>query len=217
MTTEPGPPEAQPSRLDKVRGREVAILTGLVAAGGAALLAIGGFAAWQALVAGHQVQPVPGTIGPMTWAIALAICVAVAALEGLCAGRDPMGQLKAIRQPSWSPPNRAWVLIGIAWYAICFTALVRLLPHWESHQAPVLLLAALMAANAAANLLQFRLKRLDLAFVFLLPYWLLLAAFLAAACPLDRLTCALFGAYAVYQLYAAAWGWQLWRMNRPAP
>ena len=32
-------------------------------------------------------------------------------------------------------------------------------------------------------------------------------------CPLDRLVCALFGGYAVYQLYAAVWGWRLWRMN----
>ena len=56
-----------------------------------------------------------------------------------------------------------------------------------------------------ANILQFRLRRLDLAFLFLLPYWLLLAAFLWPVCPLDRLVCAFFGLYAVYQLYAAAW------------
>ena len=150
----------------------------------------------------------------MNYAIALALCVAAAAVEGLCAGRDPMGQLKQIKQPAWSPPNWVWICIGIAWYGICFIALVRLLPDWPRHQAPVIALTALMLANAAANILAFRMRRLDLAFFFLAPYWALLAVFLWAACPLDHLVCILFGIYAVYQLYAAAWGYQLWRMNR---
>ena len=150
----------------------------------------------------------------MTYAAAILSCLAAAAFEGLCAGRDPMAKLRALRQPSWSPPSWLWVLIGIAWYAIGFIALVRLLPHWPAHKAPVLLLAALMLANGAANLFQFRLERLDLAFLFLFPYWVLLAAFLRAACPLDGLTCGMFGVYAAYQLYAAAWGYSLWRLNR---
>ena len=153
----------------------------------------------------------------MTYAIALAICVLAAALEGLCAGRDPMAQLRATRQPRWSPPAWLWVLIGIGWYAICFIALVRLLPLWPASIAPVLLLAALMAANGLANFLQFRLRRLDLAFFYLFPYWLLLAAFMATACPVDPLVCLLFGLYALYQIYAAVWAYQLWRMNRPQP
>ena len=153
----------------------------------------------------------------MTYAAAVLICLAAAAFEGLCAGRDPMAKLRALRQPSWSPPTATWVLIGIAWYAIGFIALVRLLPHWPVHKAPVLLLAALMLANGAANLFQFRLGRLDLAFWYLFPYWLLLAGFLWTACPLDGLTCALFGVYSAYQLYAAAWGLSLWRMNPDRP
>ncbi|MGZ8347149.1 MAG: hypothetical protein ACXWUP_08580, partial [Allosphingosinicella sp.] len=66
-----------------------------------------------------------------------------AALEGLCAGRDPMGELKKRRQPSWSPPGWLWVLIGLYWYSICLIGLVRLLPSWPATQAPVLVLAAL--------------------------------------------------------------------------
>lgn len=150
----------------------------------------------------------------MTYLTALLICVAAAGFEALCAGRDPMGKLRALKQPGWSPPNWVWVLIGIAWYGICFTALVRLLPFWPAGKAPVVLLVLLMLANAAANVPAFRMGRLDLALAFFAPYWLLLAAFLWAACPLDRLTCVLFGGYALYQPYAAAWGWALWRMNR---
>jgi len=151
----------------------------------------------------------------MTYLIAFLICALAAGFEALCAGRDPMGRLRALRQPAWSPPNWLWVLIGIAWYGICFAALVRLLPFWPAGKAPVVLLVLLMLANAAANFPAFRMGRLDLALAFFAPYWLLLAAFLWAACPLDRLTCVLFGVYAAYQPYAAAWGWALWRMNRP--
>lgn len=149
------------------------------------------------------------------WLWAGATCIVAAGFEGLCAGRDPMGQLKATKQPSWSPPNWVWVLIGIAWYAICLVGLARLLPFWEDHRLPVIMLTVLMLANGAANIFGFRMKRLDLAFYFLFPYWLLLAAFCWAAWPRDRLTVELFAIYAVYQLYAAAWGYQLWKMNRP--
>ena len=149
----------------------------------------------------------------MNWMWAGLICAVAAALEGLCAGRDPLGQLRATKQPSWSPPNWVWVLIGIAWYGICFVGLARLLPFWADHRLPVILLTALLFANASANILGFRMKRLDLAFYFLFPYWLLLAGFFWAACSLDRLTCGLFAIYAIYQLYAALWGYQLWRMN----
>jgi tryptophan-rich sensory protein len=151
----------------------------------------------------------------MNYLGALLICVAAAAVEGLCAGRDPMAQLKATKQPPWSPPNAVWVLIGIVWYAICFTALARLLPLWPASLLPVGLLIVLMLANAGANILQFRLKRLDWAFGFLFPYWMLLAAFTWTAWPLDRLSAALFALYALYQVYAGFWAFALWRMNPP--
>ena len=152
----------------------------------------------------------------MNYAIAGVLCVVAAAVEGLCAGRDPMGQLKTWRQPSWSPPAWGWVLIGLAWYGIGFTGFVRLLPFWQEQKLAVLLLASLMLANAAANIPAFRMRRLDLAFYFFFPYWVLLGTFLWSACALDRLTCTLFGIYAAYQFYAVIWAYRLWRMNRPA-
>jgi tryptophan-rich sensory protein len=152
----------------------------------------------------------------MNWIWGLLIIIAAAGFEGLCAGRDPMGQLKDLKQPPWSPPAWAWVLVGIAWYVICFVGLVRLLPLWPGQKLPVILLVALLLANGAANIPLFRLRRLDLALAFFAPYWALLGAFLWVTCPLDTLTCALFSAYAIYQLYAAAWGYQLLKLNRPA-
>ena len=71
----------------------------------------------------------------LLWAIG--ICVLTAAIEGLCAGRAPMEQLKAIRQPRWSPPTFVWILAGLAWYGICLTALARLLPAYNAHASTV--------------------------------------------------------------------------------
>lgn len=149
---------------------------------------------------------------------ALLACAAVAAFEGICAGRDPLKKLVQLKQPSWSAPTRIWVLIGLFWYGICFVALVRLLPHYAAEPAPVRLLGLLMATNAFANVPLFRMGRLDLAWLILFPYWVVLAAFIAAAASVDRVTTVLFVIYAIYQIYAAAWGWQLWALNgRLAP
>lgn len=150
----------------------------------------------------------------MNWLVAIGICVAAAAFEGLCAGRDPMAKLRALRQPRWSPPIWGWVAIGIAWYALCLVALGRLVPDFGSRPAPVVLLVALMLGNGAVNLFQFRMERLDLALASFAPYWILLAAFLAVVRPIDPLVFSLFVLYSVYQLYAGAWAFALWRFNR---
>ena len=151
-----------------------------------------------------------------SYLLALLICAGVALLEGVCAGRDSMAQLRRLRQPGWSPPSFVWILIGLFWYAICFTALVRLLPTYNQNATSVWLLIGLMAANAVANVPQFRMRRLDIAFLYLLPYWVLLGAFIWSIRGLDSVTLALFGIYSVYQLYAAAWVWSLWQMNKTA-
>lgn len=144
---------------------------------------------------------------------ALLICVAAAVFEGICAGREPLKKLAQLRQPSWSPPVWLWVVIGLLWYGICFTALVRLLPHYSTDPTPVRLLAVLMAVNAFSNVFLFRIGRLDLACLIFGPYWLVLAAFIATALPVDGLSSGLFVIYAAYQSYAALWGWGLWTLN----
>jgi tryptophan-rich sensory protein len=106
------------------------------------------------------------------------------------------------------------VLIGVGWYAICFVGLIRLIPVWPGQKFPTILLVALLLANGAANIPLFRLRRRDLALAFFLPYWGLLTAFIWMVWPLDGLTGMLFAAYALYQIHAALWGYQLWRMNR---
>jgi tryptophan-rich sensory protein len=135
-------------------------------------------------------------------------------LEGLCAGHDPLRKLRQLQQPRWSPPSLVWILVGIFWYAVCFAVLVRLLPTYREHSGSVWLLIVVMTANAGANIPQFRLRRLDIAFFYLFPYWGILGAFIWSIRH-DRVALLLFGIYSAYQGYAAAWEWALWQMNKP--
>ena len=70
------------------------------------------------------------------------------------------------------------------------------------------------ARAGAAAIVQLRMKRFDLALWIMLPYAGLGPAFLWTVRPLDRVSFFLFLGYAIYLIYAAAWGWSLWRLNR---
>lgn len=148
------------------------------------------------------------------WMLAGAICIAFGAFEAVASGKDPAGALRSIRHPAWSPPIWLWAIIGAGWYLICFTSLVRLIPLAGEQRVPLVLLLLLMLANGAAGIVQLRMKRFDLALWIMLPYAGLVLAFLWTVRPLDRVSFLLFLGYAIYLIYAAAWGWSLWRLNR---
>jgi len=152
--------------------------------------------------------------GLAVWATAIALCVAAAVLEGIFAGKDPLSKLRSLRQPRWSPPIWLWIVIGLLWYAACLTGLVRLLPLYDAHQLPVILLIAMMLANAVGNLLLFRMRHFDWAFLFMLLYVVLAAGFIWSASDVDRVTTLVFVGYFAYLPYAAAWIFRLWRLNR---
>lgn len=147
------------------------------------------------------------------WAIATLICLGFGALEAVAAGKDPAGALRELRQPRWSPPFWVWAIIGAAWYVACLVSLARLLPRYDDAPSPLILLLILMLANGAWGVLQFRMKRFDLALWFCLPYAALVVAFLWTVWPVDRLPFYIFAGYAAYLPYAGIWGWQIWRLN----
>jgi tryptophan-rich sensory protein len=71
----------------------------------------------------------------------------------------------------------------------------------------------LMAANAAFNLVFFRWGDLRASFLFFFPYSGLAIALFILLLWVDPLASAVFGPYLVYFVYAAAWGYQVWRLN----
>lgn len=154
--------------------------------------------------------------GLSPWIVAAVICAAMGALEAAFAGKDPIGALRTIRQPRWAPPIWIWAIIGGVWYAICYVGLARLLPRFREAPWPFILLLGLMLANGAWGIIQFRMKRYDLGFLFCVPYAALAATFLAIVWPIDQLSFYLFAGYAIYFVYGGAWGWAIWRLNSRA-
>ena len=152
------------------------------------------------------------------WIIAAGVCVVFVALEGLMAGRGVKAALADIRQPRWAAPLPVWVALGIVYYGLCLATLARLLAH-DSHAAlwTGIVLIKLMAANAVWNLIFFRMRRFGWALAFNIAYILLFLIFWRRLAEVDPLMTRLWGLYAAYQIYAVAWGWAVWRLNRQGP
>lgn len=150
--------------------------------------------------------------------LALAVCIAAAALEGVLAGRGVRQRFAELRMPRFSPPLAIWIVIGIAYYVVCFAVLYRLLllPPSRTRAACLALILLVLLANAFWNYLFFRLRSLRLSFVAGIPYSLAALGLLALLFRLDRVAAWWFLPYAVYLAYANAWGVALLRANAPA-
>ena len=64
--------------------------------------------------------------------VSLAVCATAAGLEALFAGKNVRPFLTKLRTPPFSPSLFVWGLIGVGYYAICFTLLYRLFSQ-EQH------------------------------------------------------------------------------------
>jgi len=150
--------------------------------------------------------------------LTLAICAGAAALEGILAGRDVKQRFAQLRMPRLSPPLKIWIIIGIAYYVICFLVLYRLLvlPPASLRTAALGLILIVLLANAFWNFLFFRLRSLRLSFILGVLYSLIALGLLTLLCKLDRVAAWGFLPYAVYLLYANWWGYALWRTNSMA-
>ncbi len=147
------------------------------------------------------------------WVLAAGACVAAVILETLCAGRDPGAALKQLRQPRWALPFPAWVAIGLGYYAACFFALLRLLDLSGTARTCITLLLALMGANGLWNYFFFRRRNYRLGFWLSFWYAGLTVVVLWCVLVLDRTAGLVLALYFVYQPYALAWTFRVWKMN----
>ena len=148
--------------------------------------------------------------------IALIICAIAGALEGAAAGSGVKKRLASLRVPRWALPCGAWVVVGGIYYILCFAVLFRLLRLPSSHlQATALAMTvALMSANAAFNFVFFRRGNLYASFLFYFPYSALAVGLFLLLLRVDRIASTIFGPYLLYFVYATAWGYQVWQLNR---
>jgi benzodiazapine receptor len=150
----------------------------------------------------------------LLWSVA--ICVAAAALEGLCAGKGVKAVLTSLRMPRYSAPLPVWYAIGGLYYVTFGFVLYRLLPHvmWIGLATATLdLVVIMMIANALWNLIFFRWKNLFAAFVTGSIAPVLDAALFLCLIRLDALAAWALVPYLIYRVYAVWWGYALWRAN----
>jgi tryptophan-rich sensory protein len=145
------------------------------------------------------------------------ICVTAAILEGTLAGKGARQRLAQLRMPPYSPPFALWLVIGAAYYAICFTVLRYLLGTVSSPTviASLCLLSVVLLANALWSVFFFRWRDLRVSFLAFIPYALVIVALVTLLVPTYPFGAALFLCYGCYLVYATWWGYRLWRLNDP--
>jgi tryptophan-rich sensory protein len=136
-------------------------------------------------------------------------------LETLCAGKEPRGVMKKLHQPRWAFPMPVWYAVGFFYYMMCFAVVYRMTASGRTKAAVVMLIAALMAANAGWNLIFFRLRSLRWSFWFFVPYLVLVAALIRALWFVDRVSTTLLVVYSAYLPYALVWSYFVLKLNTP--
>lgn len=152
---------------------------------------------------------------PITYS--LAICALGAVLEGAFAGSGVKLRLASLRLPSYAVPFWGWMVIGALYYAICFSVLYRLflLPASSGRTAALALVATFMFVNALWNYFFFRSRNLFHAYLLGLPYCAVaVSLFLLLLLRLDRMAAWFLLPYLLYLVYASAWGYRIWKLNR---
>lgn len=146
--------------------------------------------------------------------VALAVFVGVNFMAALSGALFRPGEWYfALAKPAWRPPD--W-LFGPAWSVLYTMNAVAGWLAWSAGGwgvAMAIYLASLLF-NAGWSAIFFGMRRMDLAFVWLIGLWLSVAAQIAAFAPLSPTAAALLYPYLAWVTFAGALNWTIWRMNR---
>lgn len=147
---------------------------------------------------------------------AVFVCFAAVVAEGLFAGGGVREHLKSVRLPRGSPPFWLWVMIGIAYYAIFFTILLRLLSMPPSAWRTFALVLALvvLGANAVWNYFFFRKKDRKASLFFSIAYSAVAVVLILLLLRIDVTAASLLAVYGIYLIFANRWQYEMWRANQ---
>ena len=151
---------------------------------------------------------------------ALLICLAAAALEGVCAGPGVQHRLRTLRQPAWAAPFPVWIAIGALYYLVCGIVAYRLLRLGLAQPGVGVALALLilvLLTNAVWNVAFFRAQDLRLSVQISMGYALLVVALAGALFRVDRAAGWVWVPYLIYLVYGTYWVVVVQRMNADTP
>jgi translocator protein len=158
-------------------------------------------------------------VSEMAMAIALAAGWTVAVLGAGGAVTEIGAWYRALRKPSWQPPD--W-LFGPAWTTIFVLASVAFVRAWTAPEAELpqrTMLIGAFALNGVLNFLWsvlfFRLRRPDQALVEVAPLWISVVLMMAAVGRLDAPSAWLLAPYLAWVSFATVLNRTIVRLNGP--
>lgn len=151
--------------------------------------------------------------------MSLTSLIALVAFVGLTAGAAAFGAqfrpgawYAALAKPTWTPPN--WVFAPVWTTLYVMIAVAGWLAWRESGSRTTIIIWAVgLALNAAWSYLFFGQQQIFAALIDIVALWLMIAAFIGAAWPLNRLASLLFVPYLAWVSLATALNWTIYRMN----
>jgi tryptophan-rich sensory protein len=151
--------------------------------------------------------------------VSLGVCIIAAGLEGVCAGKNVKSFFASLRFPPYSAPLRVWSIIGVFYYAIfCFVLyrLLRLDGSYVVKYTALTLILFMMIVNALTNYIIFRAQDLRLSFIVGALFPIMDIALFICLIQLDKAAAWSLVPYLLYRIYAAWWGYGLWKINNSA-
>ena len=148
--------------------------------------------------------------------MALGICVLMAALEGLCAGKNVRLFYAELRFPRYSAPLWVWTIIGGVYYVIFGFVGYRLLliefgsTLWSFTFG---LMLFMMIVNGLTNYIIFRARKLGFSFFVTCIFPFMDVSLFFCLLRLDRLAAWSLIPYLVYRVYSVWWSYGLWKLN----
>jgi tryptophan-rich sensory protein len=151
---------------------------------------------------------------PLSWLAAIGIAALAAILEAWLSGRRPFAFLASLNQPPWAMPVTGWLAVGAAFYLIMVLAMVRMIEAGAAGLVPLGLIVIVLLADGFWNYMLFRQRRLDLAYICLFPYALLVVLATVAVGLQDIAAGFAMAIYVVFLPYDFAWANSLRLRNR---
>lgn len=148
---------------------------------------------------------------------AVVLCLTVAVLEGVCAGKNVRAFFQTLRFPRYSAPLRVWSIIGAVYYGIFGFVAFRMLsevPPSLFARATLVLIVAMMVGNALSNLVIFRARNLHVSDMIGRVFAGLDVILAISLVRLDTAAALVLVPYFVYRVYAVWWGRALAELNR---
>jgi len=142
----------------------------------------------------------------------IAFCVVVLAAASSGAIFKPGDWYRALRKPSWTPPDWAFPVV---WSALYFMIAVAGFLVWQVDPLSTAMgfWIAQLIFNAAWSWLFFGRRDMAIAFVDVSAMWLTILGFIITAWPLSPVASLLFVPYLIWVSVASALNFRVWRMN----